>query len=810
MFGGNDQKLPPTRNHIAEGHEHSTHTSDDLNAHDSFHPFHGHKKWEGPIDNNENDDVNDEENKEINDESDESDEFHQPRTHNKLDESVAHDPLHPHPHSPHINLGSPLTTLGQRIHGGTPTYTSSKTFFLNSGTVQNEVRDCHPGEHINEDLSGGNPVNRTDTYRDPEADPHTHDTQHSLSGDSEELYLSMSPVLPSYGGSPPGDEGTQVHKGNMGNTTALHLSQVGDLISRSLDSSWATPLQSPIHSSTPIPGHGKLVNQVRADLEDLHITPSLDPHSQTPAHTPTAQWDLRLEGLTQTDPIQSELHDHGGNHTDPILLDQHFVNLSIKGDQGGGVPLTTPPPQAHTHSMAHEGDTTVDHISSQDFPEMFRVFYSPKFTTHRVHTNSHPPMEASPSPYNPNNSELDTQSTRIRDDRHTSATSLGTQTEFPGMDKFTQTEIPTLVPHISREIIFPQTEEDRRSNIPVRFQKLTVTSHMHSNVRCVFPPQDEEDESIMTSNSVDALIDQIKTLMTDSSKFSVRADYLSNMLDKDLFTPWTLTTQPYPPYIISNPKLLTKIREVRLSAARDIQLIAHSEFERQSLKLQAEGETLIKTVESMTTGKAAVSLEHKLNQTASSVGQTKATLQAQLENREVFLAERQPNARDWDTFFHYSGACRRTRNAYNRDFEVSPEDRANADRETARQIHQALRADSEDESTSNSKKRKRNPSPQNYRIPRNSDRDSNRRHDNNRRPRAQKHHDPDFAHSRPSNTYRNTYYNNDRHRDTNDNRGGRDSNKTRPQQRPRDDLSREAQRRKLKDLQDQLDQLRHY
>lgn len=81
---------------------------------------------------------------------------------------------------------------------------------------------------------------------------------------------------------------------------------------------------------------------------------------------------------------------------------------------------------------------------------------------------------------------------------------------------------------------------------------------------------------------------------------------------------------------------------MRQEATRQIQGLAEEEFQRQAEKLQKEGGVLITTLESITTGKHAPTLDEKLNHTASLVGRAKATLEAQLDERADTLAQRQP------------------------------------------------------------------------------------------------------------------------------------------------------------------------
>lgn len=201
----------------------------------------------------------------------------------------------------------------------------------------------------------------------------------------------------------------------------------------------------------------------------------------------------------------------------------------------------------------------------------------------------------------------------------------------------------------------------------------------------------------MTANSVDALINQIKVLMLDAARFAVRAKHVHQMNRGQILAPWAMGVQPYPPFIQVNPRLLTKIREVRLEAARKIQTAAETEFDRQASKLQREGETLITTIESMMKGKNTPSLEEGLSHMASFIGNSKANLQSKMEERRLFHAKRQPTTKDWDDFFHYSIAYRHNQDAKTSAFEVTAADRAQADRDTDKELRSAIAEDSEDE-----------------------------------------------------------------------------------------------------------------
>lgn len=69
-----------------------------------------------------------------------------------------------------------------------------------------------------------------------------------------------------------------------------------------------------------------------------------------------------------------------------------------------------------------------------------------------------------------------------------------------------------------------------------------------------FIPPQEEDETL-TSHSSEALLEQVKSLTIDATKYNIRADHLSKLLAAKHHTAWAVGTKPYPPFIQSNPKL---------------------------------------------------------------------------------------------------------------------------------------------------------------------------------------------------------------------------------------------------------------
>lgn len=322
--------------------------------------------------------------------------------------------------------------------------------------------------------------------------------------------------------------------------------------------------------------------------------------------------------------------------------------------------------------------------------------------------------------------------------------------------------------------------------------------------------------------------------MTDAARFEVRAYHVQDMNARDILAPWSTTVQPYPPFIQNNPRLLGKIRAIRIEAVRKIQEVVFADFARHADRLQNEGETLISTIDELTKGRPSASVSARLEHAAALVGKTKAELSTKLSNRRDFLAERQPTPQDWDNFFRYNSAYRKSKVNQANDFEVSPRDRRQADRDDADEVKHNLRDDSDREGQGptqpqpHRKKRKRDQTPTTYRIPKKSDRRktdqgrnqkhrSNDQHqhrtDGERRehyvapPTTAPRRNQDFADPRPASTHRSTYYRGD-HEGTSgrDNHQNRAPTRTHTHQRRDRDLDERDQQLDL--LQRQLDRLR--
>lgn len=419
-------------------------------------------------------------------------------------------------------------------------------------------------------------------------------------------------------------------------------------------------------------------------------------------------------------------------------------------------------------------------------------------------------------------------------------THFGTQTEPTTPQPGPHSRIQ---PILTRTTLFPPSggTNDRRAPTHQR-PPIVIQVTSDPNVRLISFPQEDDQDSLATTNSVDALLEQVRTLMTDAARFEVRAKHLEEMNEREILAPWATGVQPYPPFIQNNARLLGKIRDVRKEAALRIQEIVHADFDRQSTRLQTEGETLISTIEGLMKGKTSALTDARLEHAATLVGKSKADLTTKLYNRREFLAQRQPTMQDWDNFFRYSGAYRKYKINQVPEFTVSPRDRRQADREDEEEIRRSLRDDDVPEAAAsnqprnnnynnnNNKKRKRDQPAASasgpYRIPRKTERrhtdhsHNQRRYDDDQHwqekgrreyrdtsPPRNSRRNQDFVESRPTATHKSTYYRSDH-----EGRRGRGNHQdkgpsgTHPhQRRERDQEDRDQQ---LQHLQQQLDRLR--
>lgn len=499
--------------------------------------------------------------------------------------------------------------------------------------------------------------------------------------------------------------------------------------------------------------------------------------------------------------------------------------------RGSSTPST--PRQAHLHIPSIRevafGGVPLAQISSSPPPGLPGRVSAPQRVSHQGHRGSHNPV-----------SHAQVQTVGLTPTRRAS-THRGIQTDAPSTlgswDPPSRADQGT-----TGTPLFPEGATRPTHARPQPFHCIKIELKLDTNTRLISIPQEDDQESLATSNSVDALLEQVKTLMVDAARYQTRADHLNEMNERDILAPWATTVQPYPPFIQQNGRLLGKIREVRKEAARRVQEIAHAEFDRQATRLQNEGETLIATIDGLMKGKTTPSVNARLEHVASLVGKTKADLTIKLENRREFLAQRQPTTHDWDNFFKYNVAYRRYKinQIQDREFEVSPKDRQQAEQDTAEQVRHILHDDSDcDEPAPTQprhKKRKRDQpaaAAGAYRIPKKSDhrqgeqaqnharRGMDRYHSDKRRdhrdssPATSSRRNQDFGDSRPAAPHKTTYYRTDpegrRGRDDRQHRGpnrGHNRGPSRPHTHQREDRDQMERDRQLKDLQEQLDRLR--
>lgn len=528
------------------------------------------------------------------------------------------------------------------------------------------------------------------------------------------------------------------------------------------------------------------------------ILPSPALHQSTPSQPNKAGTQTSSPLFNSKAPVQHEL--------------SHSISGSPSRVNGGQPHLRTP----QHHTVTHVGST--HRYVQTDMPTQVtggRDFY---YLPPRGRAGGLPFPSPSPPLYSAGG-----HTTRFKD-----FTNFGVQTDPIPTDPSDGSFIP---PGLSRIPLFPLQGRKHQDRTPSAFKPIKIQLTSDPNKRLLSLPQEDDQESLATTNSVDTLLDQVKTLMTEAARLEVRAEHLEQLNERDILTPWATTVRPYPPYVQENTRLLAKIREVRKDAARRIQELAHADFDRQATRLQSEGETLISTIDGLMKGKTSTSVNARLEHIANLVGKTKSELIIQLRERRDFLAHRQPTSKDWDDFFRYTTAFRRTQGNRTQGFEITPHDRRQAEREDMEEVRQGISQETnpgDPTQPQSKKKRKREQAVSNatgsYRIPKKTHhRQSD--HDNDRRQRDPKQHrqdrrnqrDPspptsrrrnqDFGDTRPTASHKTTYYRSDhdgnRGRDNHQNRGP-----SRTHTHQRHDRDQEERDRQFGQLQEQLDRLR--
>lgn len=589
---------------------------------------------------------------------------------------------------------------------------------------------------------------------------------------------------------------TRTHE-EQGNTITIRSIQ-GDIQDSPWDASTIPPTQGLAQEDHSLsPGHtqeghgGSPTPSMTSSDSPTQENPGGSSHMHTVLFSPLFGTSPQTPGWISQDlvhstpnssssPSQRLLH----NHTEPTNAEDNSFTLR---DYSKGTPTDQNGADLHTGGV-HDTDIglalardTVIAQAHDNFPlwkgDTPELIHTPSpIKQHKLTQTGLVPLYSTIGVQTYINTQLNTRGTQ------TDPTLLSTQLDLTTNSPYQ--------PHITRSPIFPQgttgdlphpaggyTQEGTHKSNPRKRDHIIV--QVDSTGRIISNLQAEDDDSMATPYSIDRLVDQVQTLMVDSSKYAIRANYLQHMTQDRLLTPWATGVQPYPPFVLTNVKLLAKMREVKIDAAMKIQCLAETEFHRLSTKLDREGETILNTLEAMTQGRNTSTIDEKLSQAAAQVGKTKATLQTKLENRHSYLAKRQPTTADWDDYFHYSGAYRRNQGAGDSAFQVSATDRAQADLDAAKEIEAAIREDSEDEAPpQQNHKRKRGASPTNpqqsqqYRIPkRNPGRGRGRRGSAPQRSTN----DRDFGRSRPSQEQHAAVYYNTNHR--REDRDGRDNSR---------------------------------
>lgn len=144
----------------------------------------------------------------------------------------------------------------------------------------------------------------------------------------------------------------------------------------------------------------------------------------------------------------------------------------------------------------------------------------------------------------------------------------------------------------------------------------------------------------LTSNSTEALLEKVKNLTIDVTKYNICSDLLAKLLAANHHMAWAVGTKLSPPFIQNNPKLLSVLLEIRNQAGRSILEASQEEFNWQATKLRSL----------QVSKKDAVLLESRMDDIGVVVARLISTLEDPLTKRHIELAKRQPSNKTGTSF----------------------------------------------------------------------------------------------------------------------------------------------------------------
>ena len=167
-----------------------------------------------------------------------------------------------------------------------------------------------------------------------------------------------------------------------------------------------------------------------------------------------------------------------------------------------------------------------------------------------------------------------------------------------------------------------------------------------SNKRSVTLQEDTATPRGLLPPTAAALWRQSRNLLATATKTSVRADWLTNLNEGGIITPWAAGLAPLPSYCVDDPSLKADIIEIRQQAAIKIQERTSYHLHARSDRDRAHSAEVLATAERVSGEDPQVILS-AVQTSANMVGRGKAELIRDLRERKAHLSQRQLTELDW-------------------------------------------------------------------------------------------------------------------------------------------------------------------
>ena len=139
---------------------------------------------------------------------------------------------------------------------------------------------------------------------------------------------------------------------------------------------------------------------------------------------------------------------------------------------------------------------------------------------------------------------------------------------------------------------------------------------------------------------------QSRSSLQTPMKAGVRSEWLSNLCQSDIATPWAAGLRPLPPYCREDQVLCKTIVNIRKKAALEIQQCTAAYLKEKDIREKETSTTLLIAAEKVSRDNPTA-LDNAINITSSMVGRTKAALIRDLRERKSYVSQCQLTKKDW-------------------------------------------------------------------------------------------------------------------------------------------------------------------